>query len=352
MNLTESGVIDYLLYRGIIGYNEALNQNTTIAKSFSRNRNFIINTSEEKNYFVKQAASGSVEKIKTLRTEANFYWLVNNDEKFSALRPYICKYFDYNPTWDILIIDGIKNKTDLYDIIRQKGMIDMETSALSGKALAALHSIKLADIKDTKAEKLFNKSVPWAFKMETDKMNKEAARTNASKQLFEIVNQHASYIDLINHARNIYSIDSLIHGDIKFPNLVLQNEGEEQCVKIIDLEICDFGDPCWDVAGFFQSFLTWWIDTTNANNQLLENNQPSIQQFWKTYFKATGEASDKENDLLQKSMQYTAIRMIQTTFEYSIVQNELQSNQVKMLQMSLNILKNPSQACVDLLGIE
>lgn len=352
MNLTEGGVLDYLLYRGLINYNEALHEHTAIYKSFSRNRNFVVTSSEEKNYFIKQAASGSAEKIKTLRTEANFYWLVNNDEKFSALRPFICRYFDYHPAYHLLVIEGIKNKIDLYDTIRYAGIIDLEAATLTGKAMAALHSIKFADVKNTKAETLFNKSVPWAFKMETDKMNKEAARTNATKQLFEIVNTHANYIDLINHARNAYAITNLIHGDIKFPNLVLSNESENQSVKIIDLEICDFGDPCWDVAGFFQSFLTWWIENTNTNNQALENNHPSINQFWKSYFAATKERTEKEKELLVKSMQYTAIRMIQTTFEYSVTQKELQNNQIKMLQLSLNILKNSPQACEDLLGIK
>jgi|CXWJ01.1.fsa_nt_gi hypothetical protein len=351
MNLTESGVIDYLLYRGLINYDQALDERTTVSKNFSRNRNFLVGTYQEKNYFVKQASTGSAEKIKTLRTEANFYWLVNNDEKFSALRPFICRYFDYHPTYHILIIEAIKHKTDLYDIIRHKGIIDLETAALSGKALAGLHAVKYDQIKNTKADALFNKSVPWAFKMETDKMNKEAARTNATKQLFEIVNAHANYIDLINHARDAYSISCLIHGDMKFPNVVLQNIDEQQSVKIIDLEICDFGDPCWDVAGFFQSFLTWWIENTNANNQSLENNQPAINQFWQAYFNATEQSADKENELLIKSMQYTAIRMIQTTFEYSASQKELQHNQIKMLQMSLNILKNAKQACHDLFGI-
>lgn len=352
MNLTENGVIDYLLYRNLLNNEQALNENTKVFKSFSRNRNFVIEANEKKIYFVKQAASGSAEKIKTLRNEANFYWLVNNDDNFKALRPFICNYFDFHPVWHILIIEGLHHKTDLFDMISQQGIIDVQTAILTGEALAALHSIKYSNIKGTKAETLFNKSVPWAFKMENNRMNKESAHTNAHQQLFEIINKHANYIELINHARNSYTVSALIHGDMKFPNLVLHTDNDQKAVKIIDLEICDFGDPCWDVAGFFQSFLTWWIVSANANNTVLNNNQPAVQQFWKTYFATIGEPGIIENDLLVKSMQYTAIRMIQTTYEYSATQKDLLQNQVKMLQVSLNILKNASQACEDLLGIK
>lgn len=351
MNLTESGVIEYLLYRGLITYDDALSHQTIVSKSFSRNRNFIVNTASQKNYFVKQATSGNAEKIKTLRTEANFYWLVNNDDLFSALRPFICRYFDYHPSYNILIIEGIKNKTDLYELIRFNNVIDNDIAQMAGKAMAALHSVKYSNIKDTKANGLFLKMLPWAFKVEVNRSNNDNFRTNASRQLFEIVNKHSSYVDYINKAKEAWQINCLIHGDIKLPNLAIDITDTTKAVKLIDLEICDFGDPCWDVAGFFQSFLLWWVDVANTNSEALDKCQPAIRHFWKSYFNESN-STDAEDHVLIKSMQYTAVRIIQSTYEYAVSQNDLHVNQVKLLQLSLNILKNAKKACADLLGIE
>ena len=350
MLLTEEGVLNYLLYRGLINGDEAISEKTIVQKKFSRNRNFSVTLENGIGYFLKQVSTSSSEKQQTLRSEANCYWLANNDINFSVLNPVLCKYYDYNPAHHILIIESLNSSTNVFEYIQYHKIISPEISVSMGNALSVLHQITSSLIEDSKAGKLFSKFIPWIFKIDNSSQTFFNITTPATKQVFDIVKEHSNYVELINHCKEQWEIKSLIHGDVKFPNFLITNKDAGN-LKIIDFEICDIGDPCWDVAGVLQAYLTWWIDFASADNMVLKNLEPSIKKFWSSYADGVTSISKDEKELLKKCMQYTAVRMIQTTYEMATSQNELHQNQIKTLQMSLNILLKPSEASFDLFGI-
>jgi hypothetical protein len=55
--------------------------------------------------------------------------------------------------------------------------------------------------------------------------------------------------------------------------------------------------------------------------------------------------------LLTLSMKFGAARMIQTAYEYMQYSPQISPNALCLLQVSFNILKTPSQAVTDLLGL-
>jgi thiamine kinase-like enzyme len=351
MILTEHSVINYLLFRNLMTGDDALSDLTTVKKSSSRNRNFVVKINDKPGYFIKQSSTFLSESTQTLKSEANCYWLANNDPLFAPLLPFLCKYFDYHPQYNILIIESVNEGRDVFDLIQQQKNIPETIAIQVANSLSGMHHINSAKISNTKAESLFTKFIPWIFKIQKDKTNNLQVTSPATKQLLDIVNQHENYIQLINENKDRWETTSLIHGDIKFPNFLIDYSNGTETIKLIDLEISDLGDPCWDVAGVLQAYLTWWIDYAKAENQLLTNLQPSIKTFWKTYAESMSDLYNDEPALLLKSICYTAIRMIQTSYETANGQQQLMNNQIKTLQMSLNILMQPKQACYDLLGI-
>ncbi len=352
MILTEQGVIHYLLFRGLIDGNDALSHHTTIQRKSSRNRNFIVSRKNKPGYFIKQSGNFFSEQTQTLRSEANCYWLANNDELFAPLKPILCKYYDYNPQYNILILQSVPDSFDMHRMMMENQNIDIFIAEEMANALSAMHNITFTKIKSSKAGSLFSKFIPWVFKIEKGKTAVLNVTSPATKELVDLVNQHTNYIELINKNKDDWEINCLIHGDIKFANFLIDKNNTHHKLKLIDLEICDMGDACWDVAGVLQSFLTWWIEFAGAENKKLDTMQPSIKHFWNIYTKNMATIFTDKNGLLNKCMNYAAIRMIQTSYEAASSQQQLMPNQLKTLQMSLNILLKPQQAAKDLLSIE
>ena len=65
-------------------------------------------------------------------------------------------------------------------------------------------------------------------------------------------------------------------------------------LRIVDWELLDLGDGCWDVAGIFQAYLVYLIKNTALDefkeddvlDILIENAiiiLPSIKAFWRNY---------------------------------------------------------------------
>lgn len=351
MILTEQGVIHYLLYRGLIGGEDALCDKTILKKSSSRNRNFLLSLKNNQGFFIKQSSSFLSEKTETLRSEANLYWLANNDPAFAILLPVLCKYYDYNPQYNILILESISKGKDVFEIMQKNKTVDQKIATEMARALSLIHHITLPALKNARSENLFSKFIPWIFRIEKDKSNPFYTGTAAAKEIIDIVNKHSNFITLVIENKEAWEIKSLIHGDIKFPNFFVKESENGDTFKVIDFEICDLGDPCWDAAGVFQSFLTWWADAAGATDESLTFIQPAVKLFWEIYSNEMADLYADEFAFRMKCMKYAAIRMIQTCYEMSSGQELLFPNQIKILQMSLNILTEPQQACTDLFDI-
>jgi hypothetical protein len=79
--------------------------------------------------------------------------------------------------------------------------------------------------------------------------------------------------------------------------------------------------------------------------------QPAIRSFWDAYLYTVQPDNQKAEELLERSMKYAAARMIQTAYEILNFSSQLTPNTLCMLQVSLNILKDPSEAIEHLLDL-
>jgi thiamine kinase-like enzyme len=157
---------------------------------------------------------------------------------------------------------------------------------------------------------------------------------------------------------------TLVHNDIKFNNFLVDYDYEHKKIKgikLIDWELADIGDPLWDAAAVIQNYLVLWL-STDVPEQLaqqaqvkkvkLEEVQPSISSFWKRYSQQLKMEPGIQRSVLVKTTKYVALKLIHSCFEMAPGSNVLQPVSVKMLQMSLNILRSPEDAAVRLLGIK
>jgi thiamine kinase-like enzyme len=192
-------------------------------------------------------------------------------------------------------------------------------------------------------------------------------RIPISTIFFSIIDKYPEFLTSIERLRNEWKVNSLIHGDMKWDNCIVYSEAdaatENLKLKIIDWELADLGDSSWDVGAVFQTYLSLWvmsIPVAGQNNPQLseqlakykiEDMQPAIRHFWNAYTTIMSFDKASQTALLEKCCKYAAIRMIQTVYEQMHFMKQLTKNSVYLLQLSLNILKNPSEAITALLGL-
>ena len=128
--------------------------------------------------------------------------------------------------------------------------------------------------------------------------------------------------------------------------------------------MADWGDACWDLAGIFSAYLSFWVQSLPGNGMAnpealvaqarfpIERMQPAIRSFWDTYTQCRDVLGQAARDLLRRTVLYTGARNIQTAFEFLQTSPQASSGTVLLLQLSMNILANPEEASRELLGIE
>jgi hypothetical protein len=78
--------------------------------------------------------------------------------------------------------------------------------------------------------------------------------------------------------------------------------------------------------------------------------RPVLQAFWRAYAATRDFAEADRERALARSMRFGAARLVWAVFEQRRFAAQLDPAALALLQVSLNILKNPAKAVMDLLG--
>jgi aminoglycoside phosphotransferase (APT) family kinase protein len=184
-------------------------------------------------------------------------------------------------------------------------------------------------------------------------------------QMLGMIRQFPQFVDSLEKLRAGWRPDALIHSDIKWDNCLLSRDPDgSPRLKVVDWEMADWGDSCWDVAAIFSAYLSFWVQSLPANGLgdpaalvgqarfPIERMQPAIRTFWRTYQECRGQSRQASSDLLRRAVQYAGARNIQTAFETLQLQPQAHSGTVLLLQLSMNVMTKPEEAARELLGVE
>jgi len=368
MLLTSYNICHYLIDKGYIDKSTIVDGNFTVRMSHSRNNSFVVNKEFDNSFFIKQVSTFEQDKIRTLRNEATCYWLANNEPEFALLKSFLPKYFDYDTKHHILTIGFIPDSIDLDDFYHRHQQFPLALAEKQAELLCSIHQNIFEKIIDSPSEKLFQKGLPMVFFM-VGKGNHAwlEDRTPAVKEMMQLITHDGEYVALLESIKDEWEVDSLIHGDIKTTNFMINenclNSGEFD-LRILDWEIADLGDSMWDVAAVLQGYLVMWVFRKTAGEQghlssygkpigfELEEMQPSIQHFWKRYVELMGFSSEEQEAKLLKATRYCALKLIHSCLESSQYSPKLPPQSAMMLQLSLNILKSQKEAIRSLFDLK
>jgi len=366
MIITSSNVFGYLLERGLITFESVVDGDFMVADTTRRNRNFKIIRRRHQSYFIKQIKTWEPQAIATLQCEATCYWLAQNDSEMAALAALMPKYFFYDTGRHVLITELLPDGEDLGEYHRRLGKFPEEIAQRLGQALGTYHRDAATKFKDGPQTAAFAKQVPWILSVHQQNANLFSPLSGANAQLLNLVQQYPEFQQELDVLRSQWRADSLIHGDIKWDNcLIYPKDGpvDQINLKLVDWELADIGDACWDVGAVFQAYLSSWIASMPMTGETppaqfidqaqypLEEMQPAIRAFWRAYLDVLQVDHPTEKALLERSMKYGAARMIQTAYEWLYYSPQVSAVTLYLLQVSLNILKNTPEAINHLLGL-
>jgi thiamine kinase-like enzyme len=351
--------IPYFLFNeNLIAPEEVVCKDFTIHNNHSRNNNFIINKYQDDPLFVKQVKTYEAEKIHTLSREATCYWLADNNPEFSSWKAIMPEYktFDFN---NHILVTAYYPSSSLYDHLKEHPHSKNNISNQMAKILYDCHNPRLPKILQDQYAQYFPSEIPFVFKMASDHFRSGWRQNDAhTRELFELIQSDSDYITSMEKISHQWETSTIIHADIKFQNLLIDPQGQ---IKIIDWETCDIGDPTWDLAAVFHMYFLAWANGALQSNHKRETSssiltftesymQNQLHEFWNTYGACAGWNEDQTDLMLRKTLSFTALKLVHTSFEITTQSKQVDSYVGKILQLGLNILKDPDSVIKELLN--
>ncbi|HEX5724484.1 MAG TPA: phosphotransferase, partial [Longimicrobiaceae bacterium] len=351
MILTPRNLVHYLLDRGLATPATGGDGDFAVHEATRRNRNFRVRRGAGRpGLFVKQPQDWEPHSADTLRREATCYLLARDDPGFAALRELLPGFVDYDPAHSVLVLERLPGGESLADWHRRRGGWPPEMGERLGGMLGRCHRQAAARAAGAAHDRAFPRAIPWIL----DLLNHNPAHlgpvSGGNRELLEMVERHAGFGRALDAARAGWRREALVHGDLKWENCVVLPGADPAAlpeVRMVDWELADFGDPCWDVGSLFQSYLSFWILSLPAESAAAPPDPPAEMQAalracWEAYTATLEADADAAAALLRRSTAYAAARMIQTAWEYSAYSPQVTPGVLLLLQVSLNVLTRPA----------
>jgi hypothetical protein len=349
MILTTRNLPHYLLSRGLISYESIVDGDLIISDASHRNRAFRVLRGTQPGYFIKQIRQWDPVSIAGWDQEDACYRRLSA----SGILP---KHHASDVESRILALELVPGSETLSEYHRRMPSCSVAVGRKQGTALSALH-------RATQGKEEAGK-VPWILSVHETKPEYFDSLSPANARLLEIVQGYPEYCELLSGLRSEWQPSGLIHGDVKWDNFLIRDaESPDPEVLLVDWEMADFGDPCWDAGSVFQAYLNFWIysmplhETTQGDllvsraQSPIEQLQPAIRGFWNSYVSGMGFDNRSARATLSRSARCGAARMIQSAYEMMHHWQQMPPAGAAMLQTSFNILTRPADAVRDLLGI-
>lgn len=364
MFVDHNNVADFLAERGLLTFESVVDGDFMIVDQSSRNRNLKIVRHRSDGFFIKQLGQQTQEYVQSMQREAACYKLANENHHFRALHSLTPRFYFFDPANYILIIELLSDSESLWEHHQRMRCFPIEVATLQGKRLGAYHR-RVRVNGQTEGLEVFSRQLPWILSIhETNPMYlSQVSRGNS--QLIGIIQQYPEFQTALAAIKAGWNYTTLVHGDIKWENMMLRtkNDGTAPDLKLIDWEIADIGDECWDAGAVIQAYLTFWVFSLPLESGMSlanaaasspysgEEIKNALAAYWRSYAQSRGLNPITAQKMLVRCMSCAAARMIQTAYESIQSSPQISPYALCKLQMSMNILRDPEAAIGDLMGL-
>ena len=376
MFLGPENVALYLAERQLLTLKSVIDGDFMVVEQSSRNYNFRVVREQSPGFFIKQVRKRTPDMTVSFEREAACYQAAFDSEHehraLAALRPMLPEFHLFDRQRYAMVLGLLKGES-LWEYHRRLGRFPIEIAELQGEMLGKYHSeVKITDT-DAPELKIFPRNLPWILTIHESNPSYINQLSNGNAQIISILRQYPEFPRALKEIKRSWRTNALIHGDIKWENLVFcpttsegdKAEGDDVRgeLKVIDWEMADIGDDCWDTGAIFQSYLTFWIfslplgpdmnfaEAVAAAPYEEVAMRRAMKAFWQRYAAQRRLSTKMSRRLLERAMRCAAARMIQTAFESVQRSPQVTPHALCKMQMSMNILKDPAVAVRDFMKV-
>lgn len=347
----------YLLDKGFIEASSLVTGDYIVDQLQTRNSIFKVLRKKNKSLFVKQLNSFDTNNTYVLQKDATCLWLIKNEPVYKKLSKYVPEYFGYDTEKQVLVTEYIPGSINIQDYVTGKDNLSDTLWEQLVTIMTSFHFNASKSVTSSRSAQFFPRQVPWILSIvDMPAANQTSlSTTDNPNPVIQVVKSNPGFVQLIQHIKDNWVRTSLIHGDIKWVNLLVHDLHDKPKLKLIDWEIADIGDPMWDIAGILTALVTHELLYKNPGVQTpsympiqtglrdMEKAWPIFKQFWGGYIRKRKSGQMEASVALSKCIQYTGGRLIQSAVEHNMMFPQLQPNATRLLQASYTILENHRQ---------
>jgi aminoglycoside phosphotransferase (APT) family kinase protein len=335
----------YLVANGLIDVDHVVAGRVTLSLAGGRNYSFIVGG--ERPLLVKQA-TWLEESREGLDREIRFYRQLLPTTA-APLADRIPNLIFADEAAGVLALELIANAAPLFQIWQAQPAHPraLDAARRIGAFLAELHGVPNAGELPAEA--------PWAFAAHQPTRHEFRLMSGGAADCLRILQQNQVLCDHMEAARAAWRGDALIHADIKSDNLLFDADG----LHVVDWESIQRGDGAWDIAGFFQDVILYWLfsipvspvgfDVDRLGAQCpLTNLGPVLAAFLGAYEART--PAEPLAALVPRAAALTAIRLVQFALEYAHQRNAVTPQSLMALRVAESITRLPDWVAMVMRG--
>jgi Ser/Thr protein kinase RdoA (MazF antagonist) len=357
----------FLIDRGLIDQDWILDGHLRVRARTRRNHNLRVEGPGGAGFLIKQPGAWEDSSRETLRREAAFHRLCREEPALAAVAEGIPPLVADDPDRPVLVFEAVPGAVPLHP---RRGNRSTEPAfGALGRALGRLHRVTRFEAWGTRPRPAWlDRGPPWSLGLHEPRPHLLTSLGPARLELLRILQASDSSRDSFGALRDRWQPVGLVHGDIRFDNVLVGPPGdgaesESSRLWIVDWETVGVGDPAWDLAGAFQDLIVHWVSSMPISDEFsaeqwiaraalpMELMNTLARALWSGYREEACPDGVEAAALLVRTVAYSAGRLIQTVFETLAGAERLAGRAVVLLQVAANLLAEPASGQVQLYGI-
>ncbi len=378
--LSTQNVFDYLLEQGLCS--QDAEDRSQVELKAAKNFNLLLSWPDGHKILVKQERHNQEGKaLGEFFNEWRVRDFINQFSEVRHLSPLLSEVLHFNADASIIVFNYLNDYLDLADFYAKDNFFSPAIATEIGASLAKIHRATLnrqeyqeffykeAEDRKTALNPILNLGLgriePEIFGL----IPSDGIKFITLYQRYDSLGQALSEL-----ATNCYPC-CLTHNDLKLNNILLHNNWEgilsktepeqsnNSCIRLIDWERSNWGDPAFDLGTLIASYLQIWIGSLVISKSIsideslrlamipLDLLQPSIAALTRGYLNSFPEILEQRPDFLIRVVQFAGFGLIQQIQAMLQYQKSFGNTGICMLQVAKSLLTRPKESVDTVFGV-
>jgi hypothetical protein len=355
--LGHSNVVSYLVETGLVDRDAMAAGGLQVRDASGRNRVFVVAGRATAGYVVKQSDLRDRELL--AREAAVLRNVVAAEPRLARCIPVPVSY---DARHSVLVSEVAGDAIDL-SAYHDRGRFPPTLARAVGGVLALLHGLGPHDVDEFPLE---GDAAFLGLPGNPPSLETVLGLSDAGVRLLRALQGSTELCERLAELEGSWHRASIVHGDVRPSNCVaVARPGARRRTRIVlvDWETARAGDPHLDLGTVFGEYLHTWLwsiwmldgrDLVQAPRYArhpLRAMQPAIRAFWDTYLDARQGQGAGPRPSLRRAVEFSAGHLVAVAFQRAQTESTLDPRTGVALQLSLNVLRRPTEAAVHLLGL-